>query len=150
MAPAAFRMCCTIWCVAAVTALASAKAAPQFGADFAPSTADNMNGEYVFSSTPGGNASLFPKRYADYPGGVEYYDVYSPPITTLYSQVPRYPPRLDSTSADVLQPLSFDLSLAFVGHSTSFNAPFRIAVIELCPCGKNVTSPRHLDLHLLP
>jgi len=46
-----------------------------------------MNGDYVFSTTPGGKAGLFPKQYKDYPGGVESYDVYSPPITTLYSQV---------------------------------------------------------------
>lgn len=30
---------------------------------------------------------MFPKQYKDYPGGVEFYDVYSPPMTTLYSQV---------------------------------------------------------------
>ena len=60
---------------------------PDFGPDFVPSTADNMNGDYVFSSTPGGTAGLFPKRYADYPGGAEHFDVYSPPMTTRYSQV---------------------------------------------------------------
>ena len=46
-----------------------------------------MNGDYVFSSTPGGVPGLFPKRYHDYPGGVESFDVLSPPMTTLYSQV---------------------------------------------------------------
>ncbi|KAK3243851.1 hypothetical protein CYMTET_29564 [Cymbomonas tetramitiformis] len=60
---------------------------PNFGPDFTPSREDNMNGDYVFSSTPGGTPGLFPKRYADYPGGAEHYDVYSPPISTLYSQV---------------------------------------------------------------
>ena len=60
---------------------------PDFGPDFVPSTADNMNGDYVFSSTPGGTPGLFPKRYADYPGGAEHFDVYSPPMTTRYSQV---------------------------------------------------------------
>ena len=30
---------------------------------------------------------MFPKQYRDYPGGVESFDVYSPPMTTLYSQV---------------------------------------------------------------
>lgn len=30
---------------------------------------------------------MFPKHFRDYPGGVESYDVYSPPITTRYSQV---------------------------------------------------------------
>ena len=55
--------------------------------NFAPSKQDNMNGEYVFSATPGGKPGFFPKHYRDYPGGVEAYDVYSPPMTTLYSQV---------------------------------------------------------------
>eukprot|EP00756_Hemistasia_phaeocysticola_P032008 Hpha_TRINITY_DN16387_c2_g1::TRINITY_DN16387_c2_g1_i3::g.62124::m.62124 len=62
---------------------ASAAAAP----GFVPSQEPNMNGDYPFSTTPGGKPGLFPKAYKDYPGGVEYYDVYSPPITTLYSQV---------------------------------------------------------------
>ena len=49
-------------------------------------------GDYVKSTTPGGHdtQNLFPKAYKDYPGGVESFDVYSPPITTLYSQV--HPP----------------------------------------------------------
>ena len=47
----------------------------------------NMNGEYVFSSTPGGTPGLFPKQYRDYPGGVSSFDVLSPAMTTLYSQV---------------------------------------------------------------
>merc|ERR1719428_2748536 len=46
-----------------------------------------MNGEYPFSATPGGTPGMFPRQYKDYPGGVESFDVYSPPITTLYSQV---------------------------------------------------------------
>jgi len=54
----------------------------------APSTAPNMNGEYVISRTPRANASIpFSANYSQYPGGTEYFDVYSPPITTLYSQV---------------------------------------------------------------
>ena len=60
---------------------------PDFGADFTPSKLENMNGEYVFSTTPGGRPGLMPKNYRDYPGGVESFDLYSPPITTLYSQV---------------------------------------------------------------
>ena len=54
---------------------------------FEPSSSDNMNGEYVFSSTPNGVPGKFPKQYKDYPGGVEAYDAYSAPITTRYSQV---------------------------------------------------------------
>merc|ERR1711871_357467 len=75
---------CTLCC--GVLAFA-ARPAPDFGADFIPSQEENMNGDYVFSPTPNGTPGLFPKQYKDYPGGVEYYDVYSPPITTLYSQV---------------------------------------------------------------
>jgi len=48
---------------------------------------ENMNGEYIFSSTPGGKQGMMPKQYKDYPGGVESFDVLSPPMTTLYSQV---------------------------------------------------------------
>jgi len=62
---------------------ASAGAVP----GFVPSQEPNMNGDYPFATTPGGTPGKFPKAYKDYPGGVEYYDVYSPPITTLYSQV---------------------------------------------------------------
>lgn len=49
----------------------------------------NMNGEYPLSATPGSKnmSELFPNQYRDYPGGAEMFEVYSPPITTLYSQV---------------------------------------------------------------
>eukprot|EP00040_Diaphanoeca_grandis_P019959 m.105756 g.105756 ORF g.105756 m.105756 type:complete len:792 (-) comp27674_c0_seq2:460-2835(-) len=63
------------------------RAVPNFGPGFNASTQDNMNGEYMFSPTPGATPGLFPKHYKDYPGGAESFDVYSPPITTLYSQV---------------------------------------------------------------
>ena len=60
-------------------------------APFTPTDAPNMNGAYSISPTPKANPALFPKSYKDYPHGVEYFEVYSQPITTLYSQVP-YPP----------------------------------------------------------
>ena len=66
---------------------AAAAPGPLFGPDFVPSQQDNMNGEYPFSTTPGGTPGKFPKKYRDYPGGVESFDVLSPPMTTLYSQV---------------------------------------------------------------
>jgi len=54
-------------------------------------TPPNMNGLYTLSPTGGANPnatkSLFPKNFKDYPGGVEYFDVYSPTIKSLYSQV---------------------------------------------------------------
>jgi len=46
-----------------------------------------MNGLYEYTAMPGGTPGLMPKQYKDYPGGVESYDVYSPVMTTLYSQV---------------------------------------------------------------
>eukprot|EP00928_Gymnodinium_smaydae_P089563 TRINITY_DN7350_c0_g6_i1.p1 TRINITY_DN7350_c0_g6~~TRINITY_DN7350_c0_g6_i1.p1 ORF type:complete len:782 (-),score=96.02 TRINITY_DN7350_c0_g6_i1:86-2431(-) len=56
---------------------------------FLPTSEPNMNGEYLLSQTPGGirTQEKFPKQYRDYPGGVQYFDIYSPPIKTLYSQV---------------------------------------------------------------
>ena len=60
---------------------------PNFGPDFHPSSEPNMNGDYVFSQTPGGTPGKFPKKFSDYPGGVEMHDAYSPPMTTRYSQV---------------------------------------------------------------
>ena len=65
----------------------SSKSAPTFGPTFAPSDAPNMNGDYVFSATPGAKPGLFPKAYKDYPGGVEMYEATTSPMTTLYSQV---------------------------------------------------------------
>jgi len=56
---------------------------------FIPSREPNMNGEYLLSQTPHGNNTqhLFPTQYRDYPRGAEYFDVYSPEIQSLYSQV---------------------------------------------------------------
>ncbi len=47
----------------------------------------NMNGVYNLSQAPGQDASLFPASYRQYPGAPEYFEVYSPTISTLYSQV---------------------------------------------------------------
>ena len=63
-----------------------AHAVPKF--DFTPSDEPNMNGDYIFMTEDGSKPNdLFPKQFKDYPGGVEYYDVYSPPMETLYSQL---------------------------------------------------------------
>ena len=59
---------------------------------FGEDTPPNMNGQYSLS--PSGSdpevakrtAELFPKNFRDYPGGVGYFDVYSPTISSLYSQ----------------------------------------------------------------
>jgi hypothetical protein len=48
-----------------------------------------MNGDYLLSQTPGGDATQqkFPTQYKNYPRGVKYFDVLSPQFSTLYSQV---------------------------------------------------------------
>lgn len=73
--------------VLSIVAAATGVRMPNFGPDFVPSTVDNMNGEYIYSTTPGGTPGMMPKQYRDYPGGAESYDVYSGPVSTLYSQV---------------------------------------------------------------
>ena len=47
----------------------------------------NMNGDYKMSKSPKGRDDVFPMRYADYPGTVEYFDIYSPVLSSVYSQV---------------------------------------------------------------
>eukprot|EP01079_Euglenida_sp_SAG-EU17-18_P010244 gene10244-274_t len=61
--------------------LASGVAAVAAQKTFVP----NMNGEYALSRTPGATGD-FSTNYSDYPGGAEYFEVYSPAISTLYSQ----------------------------------------------------------------
>lgn len=70
---------------------------------FAPSNENNMNGNYVFSTTPNGIPNKFPKQYKDYPGGAEFYDAYSAPITTRYSQVWWQPLPPTKLPADMVQ-----------------------------------------------
>eukprot|EP00434_Breviolum_minutum_P004320 symbB.v1.2.003807.t1/scaffold192.1/size616647/18 len=49
----------------------------------------NLNGDYVLSATPNAplTAEKFPTHFSDYPRKPSYFDVYSPTIKTLYSQV---------------------------------------------------------------
>jgi hypothetical protein len=47
---------------------------------------ENMNGEYVISPTPGATGE-YNTKWAEYPGGVEYFDVYMGPITHRYSEI---------------------------------------------------------------
>ena len=47
----------------------------------------NMNGAYALSNTPKQVPGKFPTNYADYPGTAEYFDVYSPPITSTYAEI---------------------------------------------------------------
>jgi hypothetical protein len=52
---------------------------------------ENMNGDYVITPTPNAPTnSTFSTRWSEYKnknGGVQYFEVYLGPITTLYSQV---------------------------------------------------------------
>ena len=59
----------------------------------------NMNGPYVYSTTPGGTPGKLPAQYADWPGGVDSFDVLTPPMTTLYSQVWWSPARAGAVPA---------------------------------------------------
>jgi len=53
-----------------------------------PPSIPNMNGEYTLNPTPKQVLGKFPTNYADYPGPpVEYFDVYSPPITSTYAEI---------------------------------------------------------------
>mmetsp|Transcript_30184 Transcript_30184/g.59088 ORF Transcript_30184/g.59088 Transcript_30184/m.59088 type:complete len:774 (-) Transcript_30184:87-2408(-) len=71
---------------------------------FKPSNAPNMNGEYSISPTAGaGDPKLFPSQFRDYPHGVEYFDMYSENITTLYSQVWWKPLKPSPLPADIVQ-----------------------------------------------
>ena len=85
-------------CTAMVGALAASGAAlPSAPAGpFVPkwtTTEPNMNGEYPLSPTPHADLSKFPKSYKDFPageegvGGIEFFDMYSPLFSQLYSQV---------------------------------------------------------------
>ena len=48
---------------------------------------DNMNGDYIISATPNATGH-FNTKWNEYPnGGVEFFEVYMGPMTTLYAQV---------------------------------------------------------------
>ena len=87
--------------------------------------APNMNGFYHLSETPRSDTSKFPKQYSDYPGGAEYFDVYSPPtesIVKLNQQMqrvtaasPALPSRLPVRSSPVADTTeSVDFSRTFM------------------------------------
>ena len=72
---------------------------PDFGPRFAPTHKDNMNGAYPFSATPGGTPGKMPKRFSDYPHGVESFDVHTSEMSTLYSQVEAPPAVVEAPPA---------------------------------------------------
>ena len=84
-------------CVPGCGKCANKRPAPPAPPPFVPKWAKdepNMNGEYPLSLTPKGQdaATKFPKRYQDFPEGediegIEYFDMYSPLFSQLYSQV---------------------------------------------------------------
>jgi hypothetical protein len=47
----------------------------------------NMNGFYNLSDTAHSDTSKFPENYHSYPGAPDYFEIYSPTISSLYSQV---------------------------------------------------------------
>ena len=48
---------------------------------------ENMNGDYAISNANRGARAIYSTRYADRGNGINYFDVYSPPITTRYGEV---------------------------------------------------------------
>ena len=46
-----------------------------------------MNGSYGNDVSRSNSCSSHPEPISDFPGGVEFVDVYTPPMTTYYSQV---------------------------------------------------------------
>ena len=48
---------------------------------------ENMNGDYAISNANRGAKATYSTRYGDRGGGINYFDVYSPPITTRYGEV---------------------------------------------------------------
>ena len=51
---------------------------------------ENMNGDYVITKTPNAGTAAYNTKWGDYRnelGGVEYFDMYVGPFTSLYSQV---------------------------------------------------------------
>eukprot|EP00051_Salpingoeca_urceolata_P026537 m.477668 g.477668 ORF g.477668 m.477668 type:complete len:870 (+) comp20913_c0_seq1:229-2838(+) len=98
-----------------------------------PSKEPNMNGDYVIAATPkAGNISLFPSQYRDYPGGTEYFDVYSPMIEQLYSQV--YWTRMDTV------PLPEEIIKRFDGRTMAV-VGFEVNQVRKLPDGSEVTVP---------
>eukprot|EP00039_Didymoeca_costata_P019055 m.336065 g.336065 ORF g.336065 m.336065 type:complete len:758 (-) comp17746_c0_seq1:59-2332(-) len=52
-----------------------------------PTKDPNMNGEYMLARTPNQPNATWSTQFRDYPGGVEYFEVYAGPITSTYSEV---------------------------------------------------------------
>ena len=58
-------------------------------AKITPTTDANMNGEYLLASTPKQRANWtgWSTSFKDYPGGVEYFEVYAGPVNSTYGEV---------------------------------------------------------------
>lgn len=55
---------------------------------FTPTKDNNMNGEYILSNTPNQQYNNWSTQFKDYPnGGVEYFEFYTGPIKSTYSEV---------------------------------------------------------------
>lgn len=107
--------------------------------------APNMNGAYVLSPTPKGSTDKFPRSFSEYPRGAEYVDIYSPPITSLYSQV--FWKRTDDV------PLPNDLVERFRGKGMAV-VGFEVDQVRKTPTGDisvpiNVAYNHHFESTLL-
>ena len=47
----------------------------------------NLNGEYLMQRTPHQGAGNWSTNFSEYPGGVEYFEVYAGPVTSTYAEV---------------------------------------------------------------
>ena len=96
----------------------------------------NMNGKYVLSDPKTGK--YVEKAFADfnsYPRPTEYFDVYSPKISTLYSQV--YWTRMDKVElpADIVKRfdgktmavVGFEVDQVFKGETDDISVPINVA-----------------------
>ena len=88
---------------------------------------------------------LFPKNFRDYPGGVEYFDVYSPTISSLYSQV--FWKALDPS------PLPEDVVKEYDGKAMAI-VGFEVDQVFLTPDGEisvpiNVAYNHHFESHMV-
>jgi hypothetical protein len=81
---------------------------------FAAAPFANMNGAYVLSPTPGQDSASFPTNFSDYPGGVEYFEVYHGPINSTYSEV-YWTPMQNAIPADIVQRFAGGKVMAIVG-----------------------------------
>lgn len=91
-----------------------------------PSSTSNMNGAYVYSPTPDApEGKRFPTNFMSYPGGVESFDAYHGPITSVYSDV-WWTTATDSLPAPLVERFDGKV-MAIVGIEVSEGCPTRMS-----------------------